>query len=277
MVDPLQWQAELELHFAYREPRTILDRNLHRGPLQVQKALYPEGPRICHVVVLHPPGGVANGDSLNCSATLGERTHACLTTPGATKWYRCPDTLSQQHLRFRVGAGATLEWLPRENIFFNASRVRMQMEVELDSDASFFGWEILCFGRRASGEQWTVGDLQLLSRISRNGRPLWLERAQVRAESGFATAPVGFAGRSVSATCLVAGPHTESALLAACREIRPCGSDVRYGITSLPSVLLARYLGDSSEDAFNWFTSLWKLLRPEHLKVAATPPRLWAC
>lgn len=274
---PRRWPAHLDLEFSHREPRTVLSRNLHVGPLQVQKALYPEGPGICHVAILHPPGGIAAGDSLTCQVSLDARSRACLTTPGAAKWYRCRDAWSRQELRFTVADEATLEWLPRENILFDESRIGMQLTVDLQGSAQFFGWDILCFGRRAADERWRSGALCLDSRVRRDGRLLWSERANLSAAGGFAASPVGLAGFSVSASFVVAGPHTEAALLAACRGIRPGDADARSGITSLPSVLLARYLGHASEDAFNWFTSLWKLLRPAHLKVAATPPRLWAC
>jgi urease accessory protein len=45
----------------------------------------------------------------------------------------------------------------------------------------------------------------------------------------------------------------------------------------LPGVLLARYLGHSSQDAHDWFAAIWKLLRPALLGATATAPRLWAC
>ena len=89
----------------------------------VQKALYPEGPGVCHVTVLHPPGGIAGGDALVIAASLADSAHAVLTTPGATKWYRSIAGQASQRLEFVVEAGATLEWLPRENILFDASEV----------------------------------------------------------------------------------------------------------------------------------------------------------
>ena len=42
-------------------------------------------------------------------------------------------------------------------------------------------------------------------------------------------------------------------------------------ITRLPGLLIARYLGDSSEEALRAFTRLWKLLRP-----SAVEPRIWS-
>jgi len=42
-------------------------------------------------------------------------------------------------------------------------------------------------------------------------------------------------------------------------------------------MLIARYLGDSSQEAFAWFTDLWSALRPELLGKVACVPRVWAC
>jgi len=243
----------------------------------IQKTLYPEGPGICHVAILHPPGGIAAGDRLTVSARLDSDSRVCMTTPGASKWYRCPRGEAQQHLRFSIGAGAALEWLPRENILFDASQVRMNLDVELDMGGHFFGWEILCFGRRASGERWQRGGLRLRSRISRRRRPIWCERASIAAGSGFETSPIGLDGCSVSATLVCAGPEVDAQLLSACRRHVPRAGDSRAALTRLPGVLLARYLGHSSQDALEWFTSIWKVLRPALMGVAANTPRLWAC
>jgi urease accessory protein len=270
------WRANLDLSFARREGRTLLTRRSHTGPLQIQKVLYPEGREICHATVLHPPGGIAAGDSLNIAAQLDAGARVCLTTPGATKWYRCPQGESQQQLRFSLGEGAALEWLPRENILFDASEVGMGLDVDLGPSAQFIGWELLCFGRRASRETWRHGGLNLRTSIRQAGRLLWCERGQVRADSGFDCSAVGLAGCSVSGTLIAAGAPIDSATLTACRSIVP-GEGSRIGISALPQVLVARYLGHASQDAFNWFVAVWHVLRPALLGVAASAPRIWAC
>jgi urease accessory protein len=227
--------------------------------------------------VLHPPGGIAAGDRLSVAARLGQESRVCLTTPGASKWYRCPRGEARQQLHFSIGAGAALEWLPRENILFDASQVSMSLDVELEAGGQFLGWEILCFGRRASGERWQRGGLSLRTRVARRGRPLWCERASVAAGSGFETSPLGLAGYSVSGTLACAGSDIDAQLLSACRQAERRAGDSQAAITTLPGVLLARYLGHSSQDAMEWFTSIWKVLRPALLGVAASAPRLWAC
>jgi urease accessory protein len=277
------WRAQLELDFAADAGRTALVRRAHHGPLQVQKALYPEGPGTCHVAVLHPPGGIAGGDALTLRADLQRGAHAVLTTPGATKWYRSIAGRASQQLRFGVGDGAILEWLPRENILFDASEVAMGLDLQLAAGARFLGWEILCFGRRASGESWQRGSLRLDTRVAQAGRLLWAECADVAAGGGFATAASGLAGRSVAATFIAAGFDAQPDLLQACRELpgsRDAGAPApaaQRGLTWVPGVFIARYLGDSSEDAFEWFTALWSLLRPALLGLSPVRPRLWAC
>lgn len=274
---PVGWQAELDLEFARRGEQTVLRRNHHRGPLQVQKSLYPEGRKTCHIAILHPPGGVAAGDALCLRASLDTQSLALLTTPGATKWYRSEGSRASQQLNFSLGEDAVLEWLPRENIIFDGANISMLLDVELASRAKYFGWDILSFGRRASGESWSHGKLNMQSNIRRAGCLLWSEVARVDAQNGFAKSAVGLSGFTVCGTFVVAGYDIDALLLTECRDVKPPAAASRVGITRVPAVLIARYLGDSTEDAFQWFTNLWAVLRRALSGKAACPPRVWAC
>ncbi len=86
------WHAQLELAYARAGDATRPVTRRHSGPLRVQKHLYAEGPEVCQHILVHPPGGIAGGDSLAFDVRLGERAWAQLTSPGAAKWYRaaCP-------------------------------------------------------------------------------------------------------------------------------------------------------------------------------------------
>lgn len=271
------WHAALHLAFARTGERTVLRDNRHHGPLRVQKALYPEGEGVCQAIVLHPPSGIAGGDHLLISATVGAGAHAQLTTPGAGKWYRSGGPEASQRLELTVEEGAALEWLPQETIVFDGARARMETRVRLAADSRFIGWDILCLGRAAAGERFEHGRFDLLCRVERGGAPIWLERGGFDGADPMLASPAGWAGHGVGGTLLCAFPdlpRQAAGLLEALRAIAP-GDGASHGITALPGVLVARYLGDNSEAARRWFAHLWQTLRPACCGRPAVPPRIW--
>ena len=272
------WHAALHLAFARTGERTVLRDNRHHGPLRVQKALYPEGEGVCQAIVLHPPSGIAGGDHLLISATVGAGAHAQLTTPGAGKWYRSGGPEASQRLELTVEEGAALEWLPQETIVFDGARARMETRVRLAADSRFIGWDILCLGRAAAGERFEHGRFDLLCRVERGGAPIWLERGGFDGADPMLASPAGWAGHGVGGTLLCAFPdlpRQAAGLLEALRAIAP-GDGASHGITALPGVLVARYLGDNSEAARLWFARLWQTLRPACCGRPAVPPRIWS-
>ena len=269
------WQAALALGFARRDESTLLVRREHSGPLRVQKALYPEGPGICHAIVLHPPAGIAGGDRLQIDIELGAEAQALLTTPGAGKWYRSAGPLAEQAVIIRVGAGATAEWLPQESIVFAGAEARMRTSVELAEDARFIGVETLCFGRRASGERFDRGSLQLASDIRLDGKLIWQERGRIAGGSPLLESPIGLAGYSLCSTVLAAGVDVDAQTLAACRNASSKEADAQYGVSAMPKLFVGRYLGHSAEAAREWFVTLWQHLRPIMVGREAAVPRIW--
>lgn len=267
-------QARLSLGFADDAGTTRLIERSHFGPLRVQKPLYPEGASICHAIVVHPPGGVVGGDELSIAARVGDHAHAFITTPGAAKWYRANGHVSKQEIRLEVGAGASLEWLPQETIFFNASQVQLEQSVTLVANAVYIGCDILCFGRTASGESFNSGRVAQRMSIRRDGKLIWFEQGALLGGSADMSSPLGMAGKTVCATLIAAGKPMTAALLNAIRD--DAGNlTVDFGITQLKSVLVARYLGDSSEIARQVMTQVWQRLRPELLGRNAAVPRIW--
>lgn len=241
----------------------------------MQKALYPEGPAVCHAIVLHPPAGIAGGDQLDIRIELDSAAHALLTTPGAGKWYRSGGALATQRLRVKVGAGATLEWLPQESIVFSGALAGMQSTIELAPGARFVGTETICFGRRASGESFDRGSLRLATDIRLGGRPLWRERGVIDGGSPLLAAPIGLAGFSVCSTVIAAGTGVDAAALAACRQVVPTEAGAQWGVTAMPQIFVGRYLGHSSEAARAWFVELWRAIRPAFVAREMVVPRIW--
>lgn len=270
-----RWDARLALEYEKRAERTVLARRCHSGPLRVLRDLYPEGEGTCHTIVVHPPGGIAGGDSLLVSARLGANSAALLTTPGAGKWYRAQGWPASQTLDFELGPGASLEWLPQETILFDGALAQMKTSVRLAGNALYLGWEILCFGRAASGQKFASGKFSQHTEIFADGKRLWTERAGVAGDDPLFASPVGLAGHAVCATLLAAGREIPDGLLAACRGV-PAGAGALSGVTRLPRLLIGRWLGDAGEDARSYFAALWALLRPALKHMPAVQPRIWS-
>jgi urease accessory protein len=258
----------LALGFERREARTVLAARRQDGPLAVQKPLYPEGGEVCHAIVVHPPAGIAGGDELLVSASIGLDACALLTTPGAAKWYRSAGPWARQKLAFEVAG--ILEWLPQETIVFDGALADVECEVNLDAEACYFGWEILCLGRTGSGERFGRGEIRLHARVSRGGKLLWYERGRIEGGGKLMHSPVGLGGRSVLGTMIAAAPAVDSASVASARRAAP-----EAAITLLPGLLVARYLGDSSEAAKRCLARVWSALRPALAGRAAVEPRIW--
>jgi urease accessory protein len=268
----------LSLDFVKQRERSYLAKNLHVGPLVLQKSLYPEGEAVCHGVVIHPPGGVAGGDALTLNVSVGDGAHALLTTPGAGKWYKANGQQASQHLQFSLQQAACFEWLPQEIILFDGAQVKFSAEVNLAADARFAGWEITCFGRQAQKELWQTGSLQQKLAIWRDGKLIWNERSALKPEYLLMQSMVGLCGNAVSASFVIAAGLVPVELVAACRKIQPqsaLDSQASFAVTALPEIFSARYVGQSAQSARHYFEQLWQIVRPWYAGRVVTKPRIW--
>lgn len=271
------WQAHLILGFQRQNVRTILGQCTHQGPLQVQRPFYPEGGSVCHVALLHPPGGVVGGDELRIDAALGSDTSALITTPGAGKFYRSTGPLARQVQEMRVAPGATLEWLPQENIVYSGARVHALTRVELQGDARFLGWEIICLGRPAAGETFVTGEYRQDFELWRDGEPLYLEHGRYAGGDTVLDAPWGLRGQPVSATLVCAGspPDAVGPIRVGWEDLKLASDSELATATQLEGALICRYLGPSTTRAKRFFVLAWGLLRPAILGRPPCPPRFW--
>jgi urease accessory protein len=299
------WQAELHLRFNGDIPRflangdaaqtgpTRLVERRHKGPLVVQRPFHPEGDP-CHVYLVHPPGGVVGGDELRIDVQVDPRAHALITTPAATKFYRCENRISSQTQELRA-AGATLEWLPQENIFYRGADVRTATRVYVDATSRFIGWEINCLGLPARGEHFDVGalklDLELWREIAAQATPLtpdpscqqmgsgpissnpiFIDRMRLDGESPARGAQWGLAGQEAVGTMLATPATREHVeLIRALVEPHPLAA-----VSLVDGVLVLRALAPQAEAVRNLLIAAWRALRPGVIGREAVNPRIWA-
>jgi urease accessory protein len=269
------WDARLSLSFAGGPLGTYLAQSRSHGPYLVQRP-FKDQDGTCQVYLLHPPGGVASGDSLTLHVACASDTRTLVTTPAATKIYRSLTHKAHLEQRFSLDSGAILEWLPQETIVFDGAVAQSKTVVELGVGAQYAGWEITCLGRPAAGEKYTRGEYQQSVEVWRGRDPLVIERCQLNGGSEVMDAPWGVRGHCVMGTFLCTGAHLSSP--SAISELRDCIPRVA-GMTSVSQVndvILCRYLGEHGDEARTVFSAVWARLRPLCLERTAVPPRVWA-
>lgn len=263
------WEAELKLGFASRGGRTVLADRIHKGPLTVQRPFYPEG-EVCHVYVLHPPGGVVSGDSLRIEANVAAGAHGLMTTPGAGKFYRSGGAAALQNVSLQVHANASLEWLPQESIVYEGARLHSSVTIDLEKGARFIGWEVLSLGRPAAGEGFAHGEACLNWQINLAGSLFYLERLRLDAQAFEAN--WGLQGHAALAT-LFAYP-CDPQLLSAVQALIAESSD--KGVTQMDELLICRAMNTRADQLRKFFEQVRAILRPNILGKADYSPRIWA-
>lgn len=193
---PGGWRGRLSVQYRRDGERTI-SHDLHEGPLRLLQRLYPEGPGVCHHVLVHPPGGIVGGDQLEIDLTLAPGSHAVLTTPGATRFYRSAGLPASQVVTARVQDGGRLEWLPLENIAYPGCLAENRITFALEGGAEMIGWDLLALGLPAAGAAFDRGCI--LQHVEWPGR--WLERGLIDgSDTRLLDSPLGLAGQRALAT-----------------------------------------------------------------------------
>lgn len=275
----MTWHATLNLEYALEHDHCVV-RHEHNGPLRVLKSLYPEGSRICHNVLVHPPGGLVGGDTLAISATIATGAHALITTPGATRFYRSLGEPALQHTQIQVAADARLEWLPLEAILHSGCLAENRLSVDLAPGAEMIGWDITALGLPHADQPFTLG--RFCQHIELPG--VWLERGVIdAADSRLRQSPLGLAGQQCIGTLFfAAGSPIERGrqehALALAREITD--SHALYATAGStcpnPQVMVLRVLAPQVEPVSTLLRSVWAAWRQQLWGLSTTPPRIWA-
>ena len=279
----MSWHGQLTLRYERDGERTIA-HDRHDGPLRVLQRLYPEGDRICHHVLVHPPGGIAGGDVLNMDAHLAADTHALITTPGATRFYRSAGAQASQQLNATVAPGARLEWLPMETIAYPDCLAVNQMRFELAPGAEMMGWDILALGLPAANQAFDAADRSQGSFTQSIELPgVWLERGTVTAQDHLLLdSPLGWAGQRVMGTMWMAAGQAwstatrEQLLDGARQQIAGSALAPQAGATSPDDRIVAlRALAPRVEPLMQLFMAVRAAWRTGHWDLPGTPARIW--
>ena len=275
----MPWHARLQLDYTLEGTRTVA-RHAHNGPLRILQSLYPEGDAVCHNVLVHPPGGLVGGDTLDISATVGPGAHGLVTTPGATRFYRSTGERALQRTHLTLAEGARLEWLPLEALCYNACNAENHLTLNLAPGAECMGWDVTALGLPHAGQPFETG--RFVQHIEAPG--LWLERGVIdAADHRLLESPLGLAGqRCMASLFFVVGTPLERArrdtALDAARAVMDAHAlKASAGATSPNGqVLVVRALAPQVEPAMQLLQQVRAAWRAALWQLCAEPPRIWS-
>ncbi|MET0541601.1 MAG: urease accessory protein UreD [Variovorax sp.] len=275
----MPWHARLQLDYRHESDRSVA-RFRHDGPLRILQSLYPEGDAVCHNVLVHPPGGLVGGDTLEIDVTAASGSHGLITTPGATRFYRSDGELAVQHSRLRLEAGARLEWLPLEAICYSGCKAENRLRIDAAPGAELIGWDVTALGLPGAGLPFERGSL--LQHIEAPG--VWLERGRIDAgDHRLLASPIGLAGhRCMASMFFVSGAPLAKARRDALLEIARDLVDAdelreSAGATSPHAeIVVLRVLAPVVEPAMRLLRRVWQGWRGEAWRLAPSSPRIWA-
>lgn len=274
----MAWHAGLRLDYTREGARTVA-RFAHEGPLRILQSLYPEGEGICHNVLVHPPGGLVGGDTLEVRVHAGEDSHALVTSPGATRFYRSEGVPAVQDVQLKLAPGARLEWLPMEALYYSGCRAENRLRMDLAPGAELLAWDIAALGLPRAGQPFVAGSV--LQHLELQGQ--WLERGQVRAgDALLLDGPLGLAGhRCLASLFLATGTDLPRArrddLLDAAREVAGASPLAATAGATAPGarVVLLRVLTPVVEPAMDLLKAVRRAWRPLLWDLPPAEPRGW--
>lgn len=275
----MTWHAQLDIDYTVEQQHTVA-RHSHNGPLRVLQSLYPEGDAVCHNVLVHPPGGLVGGDTLDIRITAGAASHALITTPGATRFYRSAGELALQRTHITLSDQARLEWLPLEAICYNQCLAENHLNLSVGPQAEFIGWDLTAFGLPSASLPFKQGSF--LQHIEVPG--VWLERGRFDAgDVRLMNGPLGLAGqRCMASLFFVVGTILErnrrEVGLELTREViaqhalsHPAGVTCPNG-----QVMVVRVLSPLVEPAMHLLRQVWQVWRQHFWQLPTVMPRIWS-
>jgi len=275
----MPWHARLKLDYTQEHGRCAV-RFDHDGPLRVLQSLYPEGDAICHNVLVHPPGGLVGGDTLDMTVAASGNAHGLITTPGATRFYRSAGELALQRTRIDLQDQARLEWLPLEALAYNQCRAENRLTLSLAPDAEFMGWDVTALGLPGAALPFVQGSF--LQHIEVPG--VWLERGRIDAtDKRLMDGPLGLAGhRCMASLFFVSGKplerHRREAGLELARSLvaaHPLQASAGVSCPN-PQVMVLRVLSPLVEPAMQLLRQVWVNWRAHFWQLPAVSPRIWS-
>ena len=170
--------ARLELVFAVRDGRTVLEHGYAEPPFRVSRPFACGGE--LHLMLTSSGPGIFGGDRLRQAIRLAAGARVRLTSQAAVQIHPGnTESMASLVSHFDVEHDARLacQWLPA--IPFAAAHFAQRIAVNLAEDAALYWSDGFMAGRAGMGERWKFACLAHELRIARAGALEYVERHEI--------------------------------------------------------------------------------------------------
>lgn len=194
--------------------------------------------------MVNTAGGITGGDRVSLDIDVLPGATLTITTQAAERAYRAQvGEVGHVRTALTVKQSASLNWLPQELILFDRCALRRRLDIQLAATARLLMVEPVVFGRAAMPEVLRDVMFQDRIRITRNGRPLYIDGMKLEGDATAHLARATIAdGAGAMASVVMVAPDA-ARRLGPVRTMLPCTA----GASMLADdVLVIRHLAPDS-------------------------------
>ncbi|MBF0289779.1 MAG: urease accessory protein UreD [SAR324 cluster bacterium] len=239
--------GELELVFAEKRGKTILEDIYYEVPFKVTKLSYPPASHLAQLILMTPTAGLFGGDQLSINIHVKSGAAVRIVPQGATKVHPSLGRSAVQNVKITVDPEGELHLWNDPLIPFKDARLRQHWTIQLYKKSRFYFWDAFSSGRIHHGEQWEFEELFNETRVYVDQTLAYLDRYQIKPQQQHVDHLLGMSYYQYLATLLLfddklVEDHTHPFQKLLSSSITPvaAGVDIPY-----PSLLAGRILTEN--------------------------------
>ena len=223
-----------------RGSKTVLRDLYQQGSMKIRFPR-PVGDADPEAVLINTSGGLTGGDDIATEVTAEAGSRLIVTTQACERVYRALGGPAHVASKITLGAGARIDWLPQETIFFDNGGLSRTLDVDMAADATFMAVEPVVFGREAMGETVAAGSFLDRWRIRRDSVLVFADETRIDGDVARVLArPAVLDGMQAFATIVCVAPDAAQKRDAVRDVMADAGTSVRGGVSAFDDILVAR-------------------------------------
>lgn len=244
-----RYAGEIKLSFVNRGGKTVAEQTYRHGNSRIS-ANIPVAGEIPYYFLISTGGGYTEGEHYLQQVSLGNETHAIVTTQTPNYIYKCEHgKMTSQTNVLKVGDHSVLEYYIDETIPYAHALFEQDTDIELGEDACLILTDGLTDGWSSDESPFQYGQIGILTTVTRKGRLLFNDYLLVdpteepMAEIGY------FEGAAAFNSAVIIDPGMNESVVKAMREdLSRLSTSSRYGMSLLEdhAGVVLRVLGESA-------------------------------